>query len=114
MIQDLKKILTYWKSIEVFMILKKIGWLVSLEVEKNHQSWETFLVTKLCLCQKKTKTPTTMKILDNKKWCPRFLKCAERHVFRLTKITVVEGVFGFYNEGTPYFDWIKADDFRWN
>ena len=56
-----------------------------------------------------------MKIFDkNKTWRPKFLECAERHVFRLSKITIFEGVFGFYNEGTPYFDCVKADDFRLN
>ena len=56
-----------------------------------------------------------MKILDKKKaWRPKFLECAERHVLRLSKITIFEGVFGFFDEGTPYFDCIKADDFRWN
>ena len=64
---------------------------------------------------KKTKTPPKMKILEEKKtWRPRFLECAERHVFRLTKITVFERIFGFLNEEKPYFDCIKADDFRWN
>ena len=63
---------------------------------------------------KKPKTPTKMKILDKKKtWRPKFLEFAERHVFRLSKITIFEGVFGFFNEGTPYFDCVKADDFRW-
>ena len=56
-----------------------------------------------------------MKILEEKKtWRPRFLECAERHVFRLSKITIFLGVFGFFDKGTPYFDCIKADDFRWN
>ena len=50
-----------------------------------------------------------MKILDKKKtWRPRFLEFAERHVFRLTKIKVFEVVFGFFDDGTPYFDCIKA------
>ena len=38
----------YYKSIDVFVI-KKNGWFVLLEVEENHRSWETVLVTKLCL-----------------------------------------------------------------
>ena len=64
---------------------------------------------------KKPKTPTKMKILKKTKtWRPRFLECAERHVFRLSKLTVFEGVFVFFYEGMPYFDCIKADDFRWN
>ena len=46
---------------------KKYWWFVSLVVEKkNHQSWEPVLVTKLCLCQKKPKTPTKMKFFDKK------------------------------------------------
>ena len=62
-----------------------------------------------------------MKSFDKKKHDARripkikdvmFLECAERHVFRLSKITNFEGVFGFCNEGTPYFDCVKADDFR--
>ena len=65
---------------------------------------------------KKPKTPIKMKILDKKKWRPRFLKYAERHVFRLSKITVFEGVFVLFcfYEGTPYFGCITANDFRWN
>ena len=57
-----------------------------------------------------------MKILDRTKtWRPRILEYAKRHVFRLSKITVFEGVLGFFfAEGTPYFGCIKADDFRWN
>ena len=44
------------KGLEVFMFLKKKnGWFVSLVVEKNHQSWEIVLITKLCLCQKNQK-----------------------------------------------------------
>ena len=56
------------------------------------------LITKLCLCKKKL--------------CPILLEFAKRHVFRLSKITIFEGVFGFFDEGTPYFDSIKAADFR--
>ena len=37
-----------------------------------------------------------MTILDKKIWSPRFLKCAERHVFRLSKNIVFEGVFDFF------------------
>ena len=49
-----------------------------------------------------------MKIFDQKKtWRPIFLECAKRHVFRLSKITNFEGVFGFCKEGTPYFDCVK-------
>ena len=93
------------------MILKNNGWFVSLEAEKNHQSWETVLVTKSCLRQKNQKTPSKMKILDKiKTWQPRFLESAKRHLFRLPKITVFEGVFGFFYKGTPFFDCIKADD----
>ena len=56
---------------------------------------------------KKPKTPPKLKILDKiKTWRPRFFKCAERHVFRWTKITVFEGVFGFFDEGKPYFECI--------
>ena len=36
------------------------------------------------------------KNLNNKKLCPRFLEFAECHVFRLSKITVFEGVFVFF------------------
>ena len=36
-----------------------------------------------------------MKILHTKKLRPGFLEYAERHVFRLSKITVFEGVFVF-------------------
>ena len=62
---------------------------------------------------KKTKTPTKMKFLDKKKtWRPRFFEYVERHVFRLSKITVFEGAFGFFDKGTPYFDCIKGNDFR--
>ena len=53
-----------------------------------------------------------MTILYKKKLCLRFLECAERHVFRLSKITVFEGVFGIIDEKTHYFDCIKADDYR--
>ena len=54
-----------------------------------------------------------MVILDNLKKCrSAHSKNIGRHVFRLSKITIFEGVFGFYNEGTPYFDCVKADDFR--
>ena len=64
---------------------------------------------------KKPKTPTKMKNLDKKKtWRPKFLEFAERHVFRLSKITIFEGVFGFFDERTPYFECFKSDDFRWN
>ena len=67
------------------------------------------------LLSKKPKTPPKIKILDKKKtWHPRFLEYAERHVFRLSKINVFECVFGFFDEGTPYFASIKAVDFRQN
>ena len=56
-----------------------------------------------------------MKILDGKKtWRPILLVFAECHIFRLSKQTVFEGVFGIFDEGMPYFDCIKADVFRWN
>ena len=56
----------------------------------------------------KLKTPTKMKILEEKKiWRSLFFEFAERHVFRLSKITNFEGVFGFCNKGTPYFDCVK-------
>ena len=48
------------------MFLKKNGWFVSLEVEKNHQSWDIVLVTKLCLRQKNQKHPLKWKF-DKKK-----------------------------------------------
>ena len=59
---------------------------------------------------KKTKTPNKIKIMDKKTWRHRFLEYTERLVFRLSKISVFEGFF--FDEGTPYFDCIKADDFR--
>ena len=90
------------------MFLNKIGRFVSLEVEKNHQSWETVLVTKLCLCQKKPKTPTKMKILDKKNDVLDFWNSLSV-MFLDYKKTVFEGVFGFFEDGTPYFDCI-----RWN
>ena len=66
------------------MILReKNWWFVSLDVEKNHQSWETVLATNLCLRQKNTKTPTKMKILDKKNINLNFLEYTERHVLRL-------------------------------
>ena len=34
-----------------------------------------------------------------KKWSPRFLECAEHHVFILSKKTVFDGVSGFFDEG---------------
>ena len=56
-----------------------------------------------------------MNILDKTKTSrPRFLGCPKGDVFQFSKKLVWEGVFGFYNEGTPYFDCVKADDFRWN
>ena len=54
------------KNIEVFMILKKNWLFVSLEVEKNHQGWETVLVTKLCLRQKPKKHPLKLKFWKKK------------------------------------------------
>ena len=39
---------------------KKIGELVSLDVEQDNQSWETVLVTKLGLCKQKNKNPKTI------------------------------------------------------
>ena len=54
-----------------------------------------------------------MKVLDTKKTRrPIFLECAEHHAFRLSKITNLEDVFRFCIKGTPYFDCVKADDFR--
>ena len=50
-----------------FNDFQKNWWFVLLDVEKNHQSWETLLVTKLCLPKKKPKTPTIMTIFDQKK-----------------------------------------------
>ena len=43
------------KSIEVFMILKKKLMICFIRGRKNHQRWETVLVTKLCLCQQNPK-----------------------------------------------------------
>ena len=65
------------------------------EVEKNHQSWVTVLVTKLCLRKKKQKKTLKWKFLT-KKWHPRFLEYAEGHDFRLSKITDFDGVLVFF------------------
>ena len=43
---------------------------------------------------------------------PRFLKCAEPHVFKFPKKIIFEGVFGLFDKGKPYFKCIKAEDFR--
>ena len=66
------------------------------------------------LSKKNQKHPLKWQFLTKKTWRPRFLEYAVGHVFRLSKITVFEGVFAFFDEGTPYFGCIKADDFRWN
>ena len=44
-----------------FHDFEEIWWFVSLEVEKNHQSWETVLVTKLCIHQKNQEHPLKWK-----------------------------------------------------
>ena len=55
---------------------------------------------------KKPETPTKMKSFG-KKWCPRFLEYTERHVFRLSKITVFEGLFGFLEKERPILAALK-------
>ena len=69
------------------------------------------LVSKLCLRQKKPKTPPQKKNLT-KKLCPRLLECSERHIFKVLRNPVFEGVFGFFDKGKPYFMCIKEEDFR--
>ena len=63
---------------------------------------------------KKPKTPTQNENFGQKTWSPRFLECAEHNVFRLFKKICFLGYFCFFDKGTPNFDWIKADDFKWN
>ena len=76
-----RKYLHIKKNIEVFLILKKKFMICFIRGRKNHQSWETVLVTKLCLCQKNQKHPLKLKLWTKKTWLPRFLEYAERHVF---------------------------------
>ena len=49
------------KTLKFSWFWKQNWWFISLQVEKNHQSWETVLVTKLCLRQKNQKHPLKWK-----------------------------------------------------
>ena len=64
----LKKYTYTWKALK-FSRLKKNGIFNLLDVETNHQSWETVLVTKIYLCQKKQKhlLKQKQKTFDTKK-----------------------------------------------
>ena len=55
---------------------------------------------------KKTKTPTKMKNFD-KKISPRFLECAKRHVFRLSKKTVLRVLLFFLTRECPILTALK-------
>ena len=48
-----------------FYDFEKKVFFVSLELEKNHQSWKTVLILNYAFVKKKA--PTKIKILDNKK-----------------------------------------------
>ena len=64
-------------------------------VDKNHSSWETLLVTKLCLCRKNEIT-TNIYTLDKRKTsCPRFLVCPAGYVFQFKKNYFKRYFFGF-------------------
>ena len=53
--------------------------------------------------------------MARKTWHPRLLECPECHVFRKAKKKVFDCVFVlFFDEGKPYFECIKAEDFRLN
>ena len=81
---DFKKIILKSIAITKFIIFNI--WFVLFVAVLNHQSWKTVLVTKLCLRQKKPKTPPKTEFLDKKQtWRPRFLECAERHVVKFPK-----------------------------
>ena len=88
------------------MFLKKIGWFVSLEVEKDHQSWEPVFVTKVCLRYKNQKHSLKWKFWT-KKLNPLFLECAERHVFRLSKITNLRVFLVFVTKERPILTVLK-------
>ena len=95
------------------MILKKIGWIVSFEVEIFFKVEKQCSLLNYAFVKKPKKHPLKWKFLNKKKtWRPRFLEFAERHVNRFKKKKVLRVFFGFFEEGTPYFDCIKADDFR--
>ena len=62
--------------------------------------------------KKKTQEHRPKKKNLTKKLRPRLLECSERHIFKVLRNPVFEGVFGFFDEGKPYFMCIKEDDFR--
>ena len=61
----------------------------------------------------KPKTPPKLKKFLTKTCHPRFLECAEPHVYIFPKKIVFEGVFSFFfDKVKPYFECPKVEDFR--
>ena len=74
---------------------------------RGRKSRETVPVTKLCLRYKNQKHPLNENFGQKKSWHPIYLECAERHVFRLSKISIFEGVFGFVTKERPILTVLK-------
>ena len=97
MIKELTKYFYAKKALKFQDLIKKIGWFVSLDVEKKPSKLRNSSFYQIMPLSKNPKTPLKTKVLDKTKtWRPRFLECPERHVFRLAKRIVFEGVFGFF------------------
>ena len=65
---------------------------------------------------KKPKTPTKIKISEEEKkhHVKDFLKILDIMFFLYLTFFLLEGVFGFFDEGKPYFECITEEVLRWN
>ena len=90
------------------MILKKKGMICFIRGRKKSSKLRNSSRYLIMPSSKEPKTPTKMKVLDKIiTCCPRFLEFSERHVFRLLKLTVFEGVFFFFTKERPILTALK-------